>query len=57
MKAILAKSSTDQHKSKIQNEIMQLLVLEVEMTPTEFGRVIDLLSDQEFDIEIPQLKQ
>lgn len=52
MKAILAKSSTDQHKSKIQNTEVQLLCLEVYISPTELAEILETYEQQEFEVEI-----
>ncbi len=56
VKAILAKSSTDQHKSKIQNTDCQLLCLEVYISPTQLAQILEVLDGTEFDVVIPQVE-
>lgn len=52
MKAILAKTSMDQHKSKIKSNELSELVLEVYITPSEFAQILEEYSEEEFEIEI-----
>ena len=52
MKAILARTTTDQIKSKIKSPELVELVLEVYMTPEEFAKLITKYYELEFNVEI-----
>lgn len=52
MKAVLAKTSTDQHKSKIQNTETQLLCVEVYCSMQELAKILEEYDGEVFEIEV-----
>lgn len=52
MKAILSKTTTDMHKSKLMSPQLVQLVLDVYMTPQEFAELITRFDNNEMEIEI-----
>lgn len=56
MKAILSKTTTDLHRSKLLSPQLVQLVLDVYMTPQEYAEIITRYDNEEFDIVIDKFK-
>jgi hypothetical protein len=52
MKAILSKTTSDMHKSKLMSPFLVQLVLDVYMTPQEYAELITKYDSKDFEIEI-----
>lgn len=52
MRAILAKTTTDLHKSRIKSSQLAELVLECYIKPKEFANLIENFDASEFEFEI-----
>lgn len=52
MKAVLSKTTTDMHKSKLMSPQLVQLVLDVYMTPQEFAELITKFDNKEMEIEV-----
>jgi len=52
MKAILAKTTTDIHKSKIRSSELSELCLELYISPSEFAQILEKYDDEEFEITL-----
>lgn len=54
IKCVLAKTTTDQIKSKIRSNELFELVLDCYLTPLQAGQLVNDLFDREFEVEIKE---
>ena len=57
MRAILAKGSLDQHKSKLLSKYSFQLVMDIYGTPQDFADIISRYDEKEFKITIGKEKE